>query len=64
MQQLNTEWLDRSAAAILFLDERKHIVFANRAAQTLESDGMDQVRQGWYYPAAQAGQRQTPIVNY
>jgi DNA-binding CsgD family transcriptional regulator len=45
MQQLNTEWLDRSAAAILFLDERKHIVFANRAAQALESDG-DGIKSG------------------
>jgi DNA-binding CsgD family transcriptional regulator len=38
-QQSTTEWLDRSASAILFLDEHKNIVFANRAARALESEG-------------------------
>jgi DNA-binding CsgD family transcriptional regulator len=38
-QQSTTEWLDRSAAAIVFIDERKHIVFANRAARAFESAG-------------------------
>ena len=37
--RFTTEWLDRSAAAIVFLDERRHIVFANRAAQSLDSEG-------------------------
>jgi DNA-binding CsgD family transcriptional regulator len=39
MQQLTTEWLDRNAAAVVFLDERKHVVFVNRAAQALQTDG-------------------------
>src|ERR1700737_1347665 len=38
-QQSTNEWLDRSVSAILFLDERKNIVFANRAARALESAG-------------------------
>ena len=38
-QQSTTEWLDRSVSAILFLDERKNIVFANRAARVFESAG-------------------------
>jgi DNA-binding CsgD family transcriptional regulator len=45
MQQNTTEWLDRSASAILFLDERRQIVFANRTAQKLQSDG-DGIRLG------------------
>jgi PAS domain-containing protein/DNA-binding CsgD family transcriptional regulator len=36
-KQLATEWLDRSPVAVIFLDERKHIVFANRAAEALKS---------------------------
>jgi len=39
MQQLTTEWLDRNTAAVLFLDERMRVVFSNRAAQKLQSDG-------------------------
>jgi DNA-binding CsgD family transcriptional regulator len=39
VQQLTTEWLDRRSAAVFFLNERKHIIFANRAAQTFQSTG-------------------------
>jgi len=45
MQQLSTEWLDRNPAAVLFLDDRKHVVFSNRAANELESS-RDGVRLG------------------
>jgi hypothetical protein len=38
-QQSTNEWLDRNVSAILFLDERKNIVFANRAARVFESAG-------------------------
>jgi DNA-binding CsgD family transcriptional regulator len=39
MQQCTTELLDRSAAAVLLLDERKRIVYANRNATMLNSSG-------------------------
>jgi DNA-binding CsgD family transcriptional regulator len=38
MQQLTTDWLDRSSAAIIFLDQRKRIIFANRRARELHSE--------------------------
>jgi len=38
MQQVTTDWLDQNPAAVLFLDERKRIVFANRAARLFESE--------------------------
>ena len=33
------EWLDRNAAAVFLLDNRKHIVFCNRAAAALQATG-------------------------
>jgi DNA-binding CsgD family transcriptional regulator len=45
MRQTTTEWLDRSTSAILFLDEHKGILSANRPAQRLQSDG-DGIRLG------------------
>ena len=39
MQQCTTELLDRNPAAILLLDERKRIVYANRSAEALRSNG-------------------------
>ena len=36
MQQCEAELLDRNPAAVLLLDEHKRLVFANRAAQTLQ----------------------------
>jgi DNA-binding CsgD family transcriptional regulator len=39
MQQCSAEALDRNTSAVLFLDERKRIVFANRVAEAIESDG-------------------------
>ncbi len=39
MQQLTTEWLDRSTAAVFFLDDRRRVIFANRAAQKLRAEG-------------------------
>jgi DNA-binding CsgD family transcriptional regulator len=39
MQQCCAELLDFNPTAILMLDERKRLVFANRAAQVLESSG-------------------------
>jgi DNA-binding CsgD family transcriptional regulator/PAS domain-containing protein len=39
MQQCATELLDRNPAAILLLDERKRIVYANRSAEALRSNG-------------------------
>lgn len=47
MQNLTAEWLDRNSAAVLFLDRRKQIVFANRRARELhaEADGV-QLRSG------------------
>jgi DNA-binding NarL/FixJ family response regulator len=44
-QQLTTEWLDRNPAAVLFLDARKRIIFANRSAQMLKCSG-DGIRMG------------------
>jgi DNA-binding CsgD family transcriptional regulator len=38
MQQCSAEALDRNSSAVLFLDEGKRIVFANRGAEALESD--------------------------
>ena len=38
-RQLTTEWLDRNESAVLFLDERKRIVFANSSARNLISSG-------------------------
>lgn len=38
-EQVNTEWLDRNPAAVLFLSEQKHVVFSNRAAQKIQADG-------------------------
>ncbi len=38
MQKLTADWLDRNAAAVLFLDRRKRIVFANRRAEQLQSE--------------------------
>jgi len=38
MQQCTTELLDRNPAAIVLLDERKRIVYANRNADALHSD--------------------------
>jgi DNA-binding CsgD family transcriptional regulator len=42
MQQCTTELLDRSPAAVLFLDERRRIVYANHNAEALRanSDGI------------------------
>ena len=45
VKQSATDWLDHSASAILFLDERKHIAFANRAALAMQSSG-DGIRLG------------------
>ncbi len=39
VKQLTTELLDRSSAAVIFLDERKHIVFVNRAGEALKTSG-------------------------
>jgi len=39
MQQCTTELLDRNPAAVLLLDEHKRIVFANRSAEALRSNG-------------------------
>jgi len=39
MQQCTAELLDRHPAAVLFLDEHKRIVYANRNAETLRSNG-------------------------
>lgn len=39
MQKLTADWLDRNSAAVLFLDHRKRIVFANRRAQELHAEG-------------------------
>ena len=39
MQQCTTEMLDRNPAAIVMLDEHKRIVYANRNAETLRSNG-------------------------
>jgi len=39
MRQCTTELLDRHAAAVLLLDERKRIVYANRSAEALSSNG-------------------------
>jgi len=33
------EWLDRCTAAVFLLDNRKHVVFCNRAAEALQSNG-------------------------
>jgi DNA-binding CsgD family transcriptional regulator len=38
MQQCSAEALDRNSSAVLFLDERKRIVFANRVAEAIESE--------------------------
>jgi DNA-binding CsgD family transcriptional regulator/PAS domain-containing protein len=38
LQKLTAEWLDRNSAAVIFLDDRKRIVFANRRAQELQAD--------------------------
>ena len=38
-RQLTADWLDRNEAAVVFLDEHKRIVFANRSAQNLFSNG-------------------------
>ena len=38
MQKCTAELLDRSPAAIFLLDERKHIIFVNRGAQSLEAE--------------------------
>jgi DNA-binding CsgD family transcriptional regulator len=43
IQQCTTKLLDGNAAAVLFLDEHKHIVYANRSAQALYS-GDDGIR--------------------
>ena len=42
MQKLTADWLDRNSAAVLFLDDRKRILFANRRARELEleADGI------------------------
>lgn len=40
MQQCSVELLDRNPAAILLLDERKRVVFANCSAQSLDGDGI------------------------
>jgi DNA-binding CsgD family transcriptional regulator len=45
MQQCSTELLDRNPAAIVLLDERKRIVYANRSAEALRSNG-DGIRLG------------------
>lgn len=39
MQKCTAELLDRSPAAIILLDQRKHIVFVNRGAQALATEG-------------------------
>jgi DNA-binding CsgD family transcriptional regulator/PAS domain-containing protein len=39
IQQCTAELLDRHPAAVLFLDEHKRIVYANRNAETLRSNG-------------------------
>jgi DNA-binding CsgD family transcriptional regulator/PAS domain-containing protein len=39
MQQCTTELLDRNPAAVVLLDERKRIVYANRSAEALGADG-------------------------
>lgn len=38
LQKLTADWLDRNSAAVVFLDDSKRIVFANRRAEELESD--------------------------
>jgi DNA-binding CsgD family transcriptional regulator len=45
MQQCTNELLDRNPAAIVFLDDRKRIVYANRSAEALRSSG-DGIRLG------------------
>jgi PAS domain-containing protein/DNA-binding CsgD family transcriptional regulator len=39
IQQCTSELLDQHPAAVLLLDERKHIVYANRAAEAFRSGG-------------------------
>jgi DNA-binding CsgD family transcriptional regulator len=39
MQRCTTELMDRNPAAVLLLDARKHVVYANRAAEALCSAG-------------------------
>jgi DNA-binding CsgD family transcriptional regulator len=38
MQRATAEWLDQNPAAVLFLDEHKKIVFANRTARLFEAE--------------------------
>jgi DNA-binding CsgD family transcriptional regulator len=37
-EQVNTEWFDRNAAAVLFLNEARRVVFCNRAAQKIQEE--------------------------
>ena len=38
-ERFGKEWLDRSAAAVFLLDDRKRIVFCNQAAEAMQSTG-------------------------
>jgi DNA-binding CsgD family transcriptional regulator len=39
MRQFGTDWLDSNSAGIVLLDRHKRVIFANRAAQALQSAG-------------------------
>jgi DNA-binding CsgD family transcriptional regulator len=38
MQQFSTDWLDRGNSAVVLLDERQGVIFANRAAEVLQTN--------------------------
>jgi DNA-binding CsgD family transcriptional regulator len=38
MQQFGTDWLDRGNSAVVLLDERQGVIFANHAAEVLQSN--------------------------
>ena len=48
MQRLNAEWLDQNSSGIIFLDDRRRVIFANRSMQELQSqnDGIRFSTQG------------------
>ena len=55
-EKFSTEWLNRNGSGIILLDEKKRVVFVNRAAQSFAASGDGiQAFHRWYPTRVQAG---------